>query len=363
MLIFFFAFLREFVGHFILGLLLFSFFFFFGESSRILEVALLVAGADLWLFIQSVLYLYANYCLSIASIVTPMAIVLAVTLTISRLHDDHELLAFETLGINIVGRLKCILLIVAVLFVGAEFPLIHKFSPRARLNMRQFIFQGKNPLEKFTIEPKTWIDLSRIKLFAEEAKGNHLGNVAVYISEENAKNGKNSFFYKITARKASYSMVNPGSQERLLNLKLESGKMELPYPERPGEITTCYFGSYENFVPLDPPRAFRQGWEEYRTKDLVKLAAAPQSPAEIKVELASRWNFIFSPLALIFVSGYLALHLGRKSKGFGFGLALSLLAVYWIVMVLCSSIKVPLLTNFAYFSLGWVVYKLIPERV
>lgn len=361
MRIFYYAFLKEFLGHIAVGWLVFSFFFFFGQSSKFLEVALLSAGSNLLLFTQSLAVLYGHYWISLSGILWPMALALAVTLTISRLHEDHELLAFETLGLPIVRHLAGVLAVLALLALVPESLFLHRAMPQARLALKHFALQGKNSLDQFVIEPKTWIDLGNLKLFAESSKGDRLERVVVYVREKKDSQN-NGHLYKVTAKEASYDLFESGAADRIFKLVLYDGKLELPSREFKGDRTIFYFGSYENYITLDPPKVFKRGWSEHTTRELMALAALNGAPSDLTQEVQGRFNLALSPLVLVLVSGFFSLHFGRKSKGFGFGLALGLLALYWLTLVFCSSVQAPLMTNIVYLFFSFTLGKILPDR-
>ncbi|MBI4368940.1 MAG: LptF/LptG family permease [Elusimicrobia bacterium] len=359
--LFLWAFFREFLGNFGLGIGIFSLFFFFGESSRLLDLALLVSGENFQVFLGSLGNLYLKYWLTVAGFVLPMAMMLGIALTIGRLQEDRELLALESLGINAARQLTMVAVVLGGIGYYGLGHLVHEVSPRSRLDIKRFAYEGRDLSRNFKIEPRTWVDLQSAQIFAEETVGNTLKNVVIY----SRRNGNDAppdgaveeFPYKVTGSSATYFIVENDEsgaalEAPLLFLKVAQGKLEYPDASKIGHVTTCRFDSYENYVPLKPTAALEPGIRETGSRQL-KL----NSPEDIsgRTEIGAREAVALSPLSLAFVCAVVCFRMSRRSKGFGFGLALTLLAFYWIFMVACVTIGVPWLSNPAFAIFGIIV--------
>ncbi|MBI2069071.1 MAG: LptF/LptG family permease [Elusimicrobia bacterium] len=357
MKIFFYAFLKEWLGNFCLGIGIFSLFFFFAESSKIFELALLVAGSSLSVFLGSLGYLYAQYWMTVAGFICPMALLLGIALTMARLHEDNELIALESLGAAVHKHLLALLAVLGAVLSACLFPLIHHAGPLARLHLKRFAYEGRDIAKNFRVEPQTWIDLGRTQIFAEEVTGNRLNKVVIYSSrDQNASNAEQKFPYKVTGSSAVYRIQEDAEGKPGLFLRVFSGKLDYPDLTEPGNLTTCSFATYENTLPLLPPAQHELSPREMVSRELKKAAG---DSLQHRLELESRHALAISPLALALACGLVTVKLRRRSKGFGFGLALAMLGAYWLLLVLATSVKEPWMANPAFLSLSWLLSLLL----
>lgn len=356
------AYLKEFLGNFGLGVGIFSLFFFFGESSKLFEMALLVAGANGIIFLRSLGYLYGQYWMSVTFFVVPMSLLLGVILTNARLQEDREFLAMESVGVDIQRWTMGFLMILGAVFCASLYPLVHQIGPQSRLHIKQFAFHGRNPSDNLRVEPKTWLDLEHTQLFAEEVHGPALRNVVLYSNQQRKESqapGSEDSPYKVTGKNAVYRIIAEAPQEGRparvqLFLRIFPGTLEYPDLSRPGHVTACSFSSYENYIPINTDQMPQPG---IREKSSAQLRAKMKNSKDDRLELESRHSLAFSPLFLCFACGLVSFAMGRRSKGFGFGLALALLGLYWISFVLFSSVQQPWAINWAFTAAGLVIFQ------
>ena len=139
-------------------------------------------------------------------------------------------------------------------------------------------------------------------------------------------------------------------------LTVFDGKLSYPDPSKLGNATIMQFATYENYIPMETTQAPPPGIRELSTREL----KADQASSERRIEIGSRTTLAFSPVALALVCVLTSLKMGRKSKGYGFGLALALLSAYWILLVLGTSLAKPWIVNPSYLFLGWLLTVLLP---
>ncbi|MEK7288495.1 MAG: LptF/LptG family permease [Elusimicrobiota bacterium] len=372
--LFLWAFFREFLSNCLLGTGIFSLFFFFGESSRLLELALLVSGQRTAVFLRSLCFLYAKYWLSVSGFIVPMAMLFGVALTISRMQEDRELLAMASLGAAIHRSLTFVALLLGCVASYLMAPLIHEIIPKTKLSIKSFAYEGTRLDNNFHIEPKTWIDLTNAQIYAASVHGNKMEDVVIYARRSDGGEGdtRADALYKVTGEKASYQIAvstalnAPRPQAQLL-LNIERGHLEYPDRLKSGNTTICRFQTYENSIPLRIESTPEPGVREYTSSELRrKILAWAQDYEEnqknlsaAKTEISTRGTLALSPISLTLISSIITLRLDKKSKGFGFGLSLALLGSYWIVLVLASTVGMPGIANPLYIGLGLFLNSLI----
>lgn len=366
------AYFWEFSNHFLLGAGIFTLFFFFGQSSRLLDLALLVSGQNTVIFLRSLSYLYWEYWISVSGFILPMALLFGITLTISRLQEDKELLAMASFGVSIhrfLALTAVLLGAVASYLIG---PLLHQVIPKAKSALKMYAYEGTKSLKNFRIEPKTWADLTNAQIYAQEIHDNKMKNVVIYARRPRQENGSESgtILYKVTGEEASYDIVMASAAGQApapqLYLAIDRGHLEYPEQAKAGDTSICRFGRYENSIPLKIEAMPQPNLREYPTKDLkrkiLELAQEEERRKDLsfaKTELSTRSTLALSPVSLAFVASLITLRLDRRSKSFGFGLSLALLAGYWTLLVISSTIGWPGLTNVAYLGVGFFVASLL----
>jgi len=282
------------------------------------------------------------------------------TLTFSRLQEDRELLAMETVGINIHFRLTGCVMALSLLFLAAQIPLVKKEMPNSRAALKYFAYQSRNIIQNFRLKPGVWLEAGSARLMAKEAEGGKLSGVTLYAGAGEDENGnkKKNNFHKVTGGKAEYAIAAQNENEARLRILMKSGTLRLPDWDKPGDITACEFATYENYIPLTYAASFQKNWREHtdrqlrlRLADSERYGVQESQKQEISFELASRLSLILAVLALAFSSSFACERFSRLTRGFGFGLGLALLTAYWIVMVLSASLRMPWLTNPLYLAL------------
>lgn len=344
----------------------FTLFFFFGESAHLLELALLVSAGQTDVFLLSLIKLYTRYWLSISGFIVPMAILLGSMLTLSRLQEDKELLAFETLGININAFLRYLMIGIGLFFLLIQFPLVGRHMPKARFYLKRFAYQSKNLIQNFKLEAGAWQDLGTARLLAKKANGNHLTDVTLYVSKSHAEKNDSSQVYRVLGQSAHYEIIREDAQHANLKIRFTAGSLDYPNREKPGDITICEFTTYENSIPLSYSTPLVRTWREHTNLELKKILSNPSDYQvtkmdirDIRFEYESRLSLIFASLALAIVSVYASQRFRALTRGFGFGLALALLAFYWITMVASASFQLPWLTNIAYLGVTLPILALL----
>lgn len=348
------SFILEFLGNFVLGLALFTLFFFFGESSRILELALLAAGGKPLAFLFSFAYLFGQFWVSMSGFIMPMGMLLALTLVLARMHEDREIIALEAVGVNFAAAMRLFLLFTGLGFAALQYPLVAEVAPEARFALKHFAYRRQDPAQTFKVEPATWLDLGSAQIYAARVSGQRLYEVVLYVrpqAEPAAPGAKKPLPYKVTSKEAAYELIADAHGRPLVKLILYVGKLEFINREAFGDAALCYFNEYAAFLALPEAASFIRNVKEYPWNQ-IKQASKNDSSPEVKTEYLWRLNLIFAPLVLALAGGLTALRFGRRSKGFGFGLGLALIACYWLMTVLFLSLNQPLLTNVAYFIFG-----------
>ncbi|MFC1520883.1 LptF/LptG family permease [Elusimicrobiota bacterium] len=360
------SFYKEYIGNFMLGIAIFTLFFFFGKFSDLLEAALMASGGDIVLFVSTLGFLSGQYYLSVFAFILPMTLLFGVNMTISRLQEDRELLAYQALGIRISSWIWIMVIPLALLFCAVEYHLVNIAMPEAKHIMKTFAHDQKHMIENIKVLPKTWADFKSAKIFAEKVSGNTLEDVVLYVFE--AKRGKTKrrsnkkeqpFLYKVTSRGGIYEGGHINEKDPSLHFVLNDGKLETPDLKNPGNVTVSNFKEFEVYVTMeDQEKSRARPWKEQKTERILD-ALKKNETKEARVELSQRINLTLAPIVLAIGGILIALGLSAKTKAIGFGVALGLILLYWMAMVFFITIEQPLLTNPAYLALTLAIRLLL----
>ncbi len=280
-------------------------------------VSFLVSAKLFMLFIPTVL-----------TLTIPMAMLLACLLTFGRLSEDNEITALRASGMSFIQILWPPLLLALLLSI-AMVPFNTSFVPRAMTAFRNIYHSivTSDPLIK--IEPKRFIAIQNIRLYAREVAPNHesIKDVMLYQFE------KDNWQRIYAARGLAHV------EEKRLFLNLEDGQLERLSIKDPQELLHVKFEHYTLSVPFLSGKTGRdQSWRELTVSQLReeikkrKASAIPTAP--ISAELNLRFAISFSALALAMLGIPLGIALEKGGRGVGFGASLGVVFAYYLLLML-----------------------------
>jgi lipopolysaccharide export system permease protein len=315
--------LRQFLPPFAFGLSLFSGVLLLDKIFDLIDL-LVNKGVGLGLSLQ----IFFLFLPTIMSLSVPMSMLLACLLTFGRLSEDNEILALRASGLSfrqILWPPLAFALLLGLLLI----PFNTRLTPAAMGRFRTLYHKIASADPLVQMEPRRFFAVQNIRLYAEEVAKDHrvLKNVWLY-----------RVFPDATERiHAGSGRVDTGPDR--LTLRLTDGQMERVSADKPDEFLHMGFREYDLGVPLRPEALPRdRGWREYTGTELrreINARRARGQPAgEIQSEFHLRFALAFAPIALALIGIPLGMTLERGGRGVGFGAAIVVIFVYYLLLVM-----------------------------
>jgi lipopolysaccharide export system permease protein len=262
---------------------------------------------------------------TVLSLSAPMSLLLACLLTFGRLSEDSEITALRASGLSFRQILWPPLAWAAVL-CAVMLPFNTTWAPRSVAAFRSLYFAIANQDPLVKIEPGQFIPLRDIRLYAErvDRENSLLENVWIY----QRRDGRTQ---RIFARSGAAR-----ADAKLFTLNLRDGQLERMDAAVPGDMLHVRFKHYTLQVPfVDPADDRSRSWRE-RTSGELRRAVREGGPAaaEARAEYHLRVAISFAPLALSLLGMSLGMTLERGGRGVGFGAAVGVLFVYYLLLIL-----------------------------
>lgn len=269
---------------------------------------------------------------TVLTLTIPMAILLACLLTFGRLSEDNEITALRASGLSF-RQVLWPPLALALLLSVAMLPFNTLFVPRAMNAFRSLYHSivSSDPLIK--IEPKRFIGLQNIRLYAREVAANRESLRDVFIYQYSKNNWQRIFGRRGVAH----------VDEKRLFLTLENGQIERFSMEDPADFMHIRFETYVLSIPFTAASAERgKSWREFTVPQLQdeirrrRSNGFPTGPPEAELNL--RFAISFSSLALALLGIPLGIALEKGGRGVGFGASLGVVFFYYLVLILGLSL-------------------------
>lgn len=315
--------LRQFLPPFLFGLSLFSGVLLLDKIFDLIDL-LVNKGVGIGLSLQ----IFFLFLPTIMSLSVPMSVLLACLLTFGRLSEDNEILALRASGLSfrqILWPPLAFAFGLGLLLV----PFNTRLTPAAMGHFRTLYHKiaSKDPL--IQMEPRRFVAVQNIRLYADEVAKDHRALKGVWVYR---------IFPDATERIfAVGGRVETGSDR--LTLRLNDGQMERVSPTKPDEFLHLAFREYDLGVPLRPEALPRdRGWREYTGRELRREINARRErnvpSGEIQSEWHLRYALAFAPIALALIGIPLGMTLERGGRGVGFGAAIVVIFVYYLLLVM-----------------------------
>lgn len=319
-----FYFFRQFFPPFVFGSFLFLFVLLLDRLFDIIDlvfnkgVQVLVVGKLFLLFIPTVLPL-----------TFPMAALLACLLTFGRLSEENELSAVRAAGISLT-KVLWIPLFFGLLLSLVMVPFNTNVAPWANRGFRVIYEKIANADPLINIEARKFFSIKNIKIFADKVdkKSQNLKNLFIYQMGQS-----DGFFERIYAESGT---VVSGKEAFQLNLK--NGQLEKFDAKVPRQLLHTSFDTYQINLSMNKDensqstrfRNFSSTELQRMIKDL-KLRGLPTY--SLQAEYSLRFAIAFAPLAFILMGLPLATVLKRGGRGFGFGVSIVVIFVYYTFLI------------------------------
>jgi lipopolysaccharide export system permease protein len=286
-----------------------------------------------------VFQLFAFYIPLLLSYTLPVAYLIAILFTFSRLSADNELLAIRTSGINLWQLIKPFLAL-GILLSLFLFLLSDRIIPRAHFASKKTLSEVglKNPAA--ALEAGTFItSFERYIIFIYEINGNKLTNVRIYEPQENKPTRT------IVAKKGEFISL---PAEKKIKLKLMNGTSDEIDPKDPTNYYKLQFKTF--FMTLNLANQNRE--IDIKPKDLTiseiqaKIKEFSKSGIETQplvTEMHKRIAFSASPFIFALLGSPIALALGRHhKKKSGLIIAFLITLIYFILTLGAEALSLQL---------------------
>lgn len=254
----------------------------------------------------------------ILGLVSPMAFLIGLLLTMTSMGESGEIMALRAAGFSfgeIIRPLALFAVILSALLLYAN-----NFSTPK--NTKEFLDARtdiRGHIGNVVIEPKTFTELGDWNFYAEEVdRKNNLSQVQLL-----KKSDRNALSTKINAEKGKLK-----NTKEAIMLELYNGQLQRASVAEDGQVIVARFSSYNIYFPLVEKTTRELKPSEMTTPELHALSLTMQSKekAETRTEISMRQVLALAPLILLFLSCPIGLTLGRSSN--------KTWAMFWSVVIL-----------------------------
>ena len=305
---------KEAFSHGLLGLLLFTFVLFLRDTSRLLEMILRETAS-----MSSVAYLFLLSFPSLLNFTIPMAILIGILITLSRMASDGEVIALRAAGISV--RIFLIPLgIFAALGCAAALYLSVSLAPRA--NRSRVEIEKEIGLRQIsaTVQPRVFDEgFQNLVLYVQDVvSGANPVWKGVFLADLTAPAGP-----KVTLAREGTLLSDPGESQ--LQLHLVRGNIHEVAPDT-SEYSTVGFSETDIPVKAPPPppssvkpNAQRPTFELYQDQ--------PSDPDWLEARIEFHRRFAVPLATIILALAGIPLGLSSYKGGKSTGIVLTVLVV------------------------------------
>ena len=266
----------------------------------------------------------------------PIACLIGVIITFSRLSTDNEIIALRASGLHL-GRLLWPLFLVGIAITLFSIVLNERIIPYAHYEQHKLLknLGMRNPTAM--LEPGIFIkSFNNQILFIHEVKGNKIYNVTIHQPNDNGPNRT------IIAKRGEFTPI-PGKEQ--IKLKLIDGTSDEPNKENPEDIIKVNFDNY--FMTLDLSKKHKdvakkpKGMTLKELKiEMNKLKELFQNTSRLETEYHRKITWSFSSLVFIMLGFPLAVITNRREKSSNVIIAIFCAAAYYLVSLGCEALSV-----------------------
>jgi len=319
--------LQEFLGPLFGSLLVLTFVMVLGNLVKIADLVI-NKGVDIWSVIKLFLYMMP----ALLTYTLPIAVLIAVLLSLGRLSGDNEIVTMRASGINLIHIVLPLMIIGTILSLTLVI-FNDKIVPYAHFAQRKTLVEvgTKNPAA--ALEPGIFINsFDKYILFIYAIDGNKLNNIRIYEPQGEEKPTR-----LIIARKGEFI---PVPESNLIKLKLMDGTADEPDPNDPNTFYKLNFKTY--FMTLNLGSVQKKENVLKKPKDMTihelqreitKLRLQKIDPTPLTTEIHKKITLAFSCLVFILLGMPMAVITRRREKSINFGIAFLIVGVYYLLLL------------------------------
>lgn len=330
-------FLKEFIGPLFLTLGVLSFVMaFVGNLKRIADLVI-NRGVD----IISVLKLFLFMTPYIVTYALPIAVLIAVLISLGRLASDNEVIAIKASGINLFNLILPLIIIGLILSLALVIFNDRGSSYAHYIYRKTLIEVGiKNPTAAF--EEGVFINSFQkyiLFIYRVDQKKNKLSNVRIYEPQ-----GEDKPTRTIVAKNGEFIAI---PEKNMIKLKLTDGTSDEPDPENPKNFYKLNFKTY--FMNLSSNQGQQKDQIRKKPKDMTiqelkkeakKLKKEGIDPTPLITEINEKIALAFSCLVFMLLGSSLAIITRRKEKSINIGMAMLIITVYYPLFIGCEALAI-----------------------
>lgn len=321
--------LFEFLGAFLISLVVFTFAMLSGNIIKIIDM-IINKGVDL-LNVFKLLFFLVPYLLSYT---IPMGALCGTLLVFGKLSSDNEITAMKASGLSLFKIAFPLLVLGLVLSVSSLY-INDKLVPKAHLETRKTMRDIGIRSPAAYIEAGTFLrGFKDYIIFIYEINGNRLKNIRIYQPQ------KDKPTRTIVAERGEFV---PAPDKRIVKLKLINGTTEEPIPNDPTNFYKLNFKTYYMTLNMETPEKTSKNIKK-KTKDMTFReiknemedikASGISDVTPLLTRIHKKIALSFSGLAFILIGLPLAIRTHRSERSIGFGLSLAVYMIYWLLLAI-----------------------------
>lgn len=329
--------LREFIGPFFLTLGVLSFVMVVMGNLKKIADLIINKGVSI-LSVLKIFVLMAPYIVTYA---LPIAVLVAVLMSLGRLSSDNEIIAIRASGINIFQLILPLITLGLILSLGLTL-FNDRAASYAHYAYRKTLIEigVKNPTAAF--EEGVFINSFQkyvLFIYKVDQKNNKLINVRIYEPQ-----GDNKPTRTIVARSGEFISI---PEKNSIKLKLMDGTSDEPDPSNPLNFYKLNFKTY--FMNLNIADAQNKGPIEKKYKEMTirelsnkitELKKENIDPSPLISEIHEKLTLAFSCLVFILMGVPLAIITRRREKSINIGIAILIIVVYYPLLIGCEALGI-----------------------
>lgn len=266
----------------------------------------------------------------------PIACLISVIMTFSRMSSDNEILAMKACGIS-HSRLILPIFVLGVILSLCTLILNDRIIPYAHYEQQKAVknLGVQNPTA--LLEAGTFIHAFNGQvLFIHKIEDDKLYNITIYQPQENGPTRT------IIAKRGEFTAV-PGKNQ--LKIKLMDGTSDEPNLENPNNFYKLNFKNY--FITLDLPQEKKNIEKKPKGMTLKELNSEIHrleilfiETARLKTEFWRKITWSFSPLLFMMIGFPIAVITNRRERAANIVLAIGCTIAYYLIALGCEAISI-----------------------
>ena len=323
--------LKELIFPFFLSLIVLTCVFLLGN---LIQLTNLVINKGVGLSIVG--YIFLLYIPLLLGYTLPIACLVSVILTFSRLSHDNEISALRASGIHL-GKILIPLVVLGIILSLFSILLNERIIPHAHYKQHTTLknLGVKNPTA--LLEPGAFIKAFENQiLFIHRIERNKLYDVTIYQPQANGPTRT------IIAKEGEFTAV-PGKDE--IMLKLMNGTSDEPNFNNPNNFYKLNFKNY--FITLDASAQENKVNKKPKSMTFKELKEEMKRLQEISVDISPleteyhrKISWSFSSLVFILLGFPLAVMTHRREKSANVVLAILCAAIFYLLSLGCEALSV-----------------------